>query len=175
MSSNAPPITELLDAAERTAVHLEMRDVYAVSMENPHFAAWQRTGTRPTDPESEYWRDWVTVVRRTVARGVAVRRARVISEPPSEYIRYEHAGTAVNVAAGEEVRWLSRRRASDIALPGNDFWLLDGRLVRFGYFSGDGAVIAHELVDEPAVVELCATAFAAVWSRAVPHESHRFS
>jgi Family of unknown function (DUF6879) len=35
-------------------------------------------------------------------------------------------GTAgLNIAAGEEVRWLPRRRASDLRLPGNDFWLLD--------------------------------------------------
>lgn len=31
-----------------------------------------------------------------------------------------------NVKAGEEVRWLPRRQASDLALPGNDFWLFDG-------------------------------------------------
>lgn len=29
--------------------------------------------------------------------------------------------------AGEDVRWLPDRRTSDIALPGDDFWLFDGR------------------------------------------------
>jgi hypothetical protein len=32
----------------------------------------------------------------------------------------------MNAAAGEDVRWLPRRRASDLALPGTDFWVLDG-------------------------------------------------
>jgi hypothetical protein len=78
-----------------------------------------------------------------------------------------------NVAAGEEVRWLPRRRASDLALPGNDFWLFDDRLVRFGYFTGDGEFLEHELADDPAVVKLCASAFEAVWERAIPHGNYR--
>ena len=67
-----------------------------------------------------------------------MRRARIVSEPVSEYIRFEHDVTYTNVAAGEEVRWLPRRLASDIALPGNDFWLFDERLAVFNHFAGAG-------------------------------------
>lgn len=172
MPSKVPPIAELLDAAERSAVHLEMRDVYAVAPESAQLAAWRDTGRRDTDQDAPYWRGWTEVVRRAVARGVVVRRARIVSEPVTEYIRFEHAGTPVNLAAGEEVRWLARRRTSDLALPGNDFWLLDGRLVRFGFFSGDGVLVGHALEDQPAVVKLCASAFEAVWERAVPHADY---
>jgi hypothetical protein len=80
---------------------------------------------------------------------------------------------AANLAAGEQVRWLPRRNASDLALPGNDFWLFDGTAVLFNYFSGDGTAAGTELRDEPAVVKLCAAAFEAVWDRAVPHEDYR--
>jgi hypothetical protein len=59
-------------------------------------------------------------VADAVARGVTVRRARVVSEPVGDYIRYEHACTAQNIAAGEDVRWLPRRLASDLLIPGND-------------------------------------------------------
>ncbi|WP_457033928.1 DUF6879 family protein [Kitasatospora sp. P5_F3] len=31
------------------------------------------------------------------------------------------------------------RAGHRIALPGNEFWLLDGRIVRFNHFTGDGA------------------------------------
>ncbi|MCX2970583.1 MULTISPECIES: DUF6879 family protein [Streptomyces] len=160
---------ELLDSAERSAVHLEMRDVYAVSHENEHFRMWKETGVRPTDPDSPYWKAWTTLIRRTVARGVQVRRARIVSEPVSEYVRYGYAGAPVNLAAGEQVRWLPRRRASDIALPGNDFWLIDDRLIRWNHFTGDGASAGGEMCDDPAVANLCATAFESVWARAVPH------
>ena len=98
----------------------------------------------------------------------------MVSEPIAPFIRFEYEITAtVNIAAGEQVRWLPRRRASDLCLPGNDFWVFDDRLVRFGYFAGDGEFLEHELADDPAVVRLCAAAFEAVWERAVPHAKYR--
>ena len=81
--------------------------------------------------------------------------------------------SALNVAAGEDVRWLPRRQASDLALPGNDFWLFDDRIVMLNYFSGDGESVAHEVTEIPVLVKLCATAFPAVWDRAVPHEDYQ--
>ena len=109
-----------------------------------------------------------------IQRGATVRRARIISEPPSDYIRFEYEVTpAANLAAGEDVRWLPRWKASDLALPGNDFWLFDDTTVLFNYFSGDGAAAGTELRDEAAVVKLCASAFEAVWDRAVPHGEYR--
>ncbi|WBB59498.1 hypothetical protein O7599_28615 [Streptomyces sp. WMMC500] len=172
MSSSEPTFPELLTACKRSAVHLEMRDQYGVSDETDGFSAWLRTGQRDTDPESESWASWVGLISQAVARGVTVRRARIVSEPVTDYIRYEHAGTVVNVAAGEQVRWLPRRRASDIALPGNDFWLFDERLIRWNHFTGSGAWAGQEITDEPAAAELCAVAFEAVWARAVPHDQY---
>ncbi len=76
-------------------------------------------------------------------------------------------------AAGEQVRWLSRRRASDLCLPGNDFWIFDKRLIRFSHFAGNGDFLEDELCDDPAVVKMCAAAFEAVWDRAIPHAEYR--
>ncbi|WP_344449523.1 DUF6879 family protein [Acrocarpospora macrocephala] len=56
----------------------------------------------------------------------------MVSEPASDCIRWEHSLTAGhNIAAGELVRWLPRAFASPLALPGNPFWVPDGRLARF--------------------------------------------
>ncbi|MEU3652822.1 DUF6879 family protein [Streptomyces sp. NPDC032161] len=173
MSQSVPSFAELLDGARESAVHLEMRDVYGVASEAGTVARWRETGEVDTDPDSPYWTPWTSLIRRTVARGVVVRRARIVSEPVSEYIRYEHAGTVVNVAAGEEVRWLPRRQASDIALPGNDFWLIDSRLIRWNHFTGGGASAPGEISTAPDAARLCAAAFEAVWSRAVPHSDFK--
>lgn len=167
-----PSFSELMESAQRSAVFLQMRDVYNVSREAEDFANWQRTGQREMDPGSEYWESWVDEVSQAVARGVAIRRARIVSEPVSDSIRYMHAGAVVNVNAGEQVRWLPRRRASDIALPGNDFWLFDDRLIRWNHFAGDGDVTVHEDSDDPATAKLCADAFEAVWARAIPHDQY---
>ncbi|MER5460748.1 DUF6879 family protein [Streptomyces sp. NPDC002668] len=174
MPQNEPSFNDLMEAARHSAVHLEMRDVYAVGDEAGDFTEWQRTGLRDTDPESAYWRPWVDLISRAVARGVTVRRARVVSEPVTEYIRYEHSGTSVNVHAGEQVRWLPRRNASDLLLPGNDLWIFDGTTVLFNHFTGKGdwQESGMELLSEPAVAKQCADAFEAVWQRAVPHEQY---
>ncbi|MFI9076084.1 DUF6879 family protein [Streptomyces sioyaensis] len=167
--NRVPPFAELVADCHHSAVHLEMRDVYGVASEADDFAEWQVTD-EITPASLERRRPWLDLVRETVARGVVLRRARIVSTPVSEYIRYEHAGTHLNVEAGEQVRWLPRKEAATLALPGTDLWLLDGRLIRFGHFSGDGAFTAHELNDDPAVTKMCADAFEAVWDRAVPHQ-----
>ncbi|AXG79681.1 DUF6879 family protein [Streptomyces paludis] len=174
-SGQQPSFEELMAATTRAAVHLEMRDAYGVSDEADDFRHWRQTGERDVDPASAYWGPWVSLVKDTVRRGVEVRRVRIVSEPVSDYIRYEHAGTVVNTGAGENVRWLPRRQASALALPGNDFWLFDEETVLFNHFAGDGEVSpeGRELRTEPAVARLAARAFAAAWALATPHDHYR--
>lgn len=105
-------------------------------------------------------------------RGVVLRRARIISEPVTEYIRYEHHVTFLNEAIGEQVRWLPRRLASDIALPGNDLWMFDDAKVMFTLFSGDGDPVGREWTTDPGVVQLVKNAFETVWERATPHRDY---
>lgn len=173
MPSIEPTFAELLQDCTRSAIHLETRDQYAVSDEADRFSTWLATGQRDTDPTSENWASWVDLISRAVARGITVRRARIVSEPVTDYIRWEHAGTVINVHAGEQVRWLPRRRASDIALPGNDFWLFDERVIRWNHFTGDGGWAGQEISADPAVAKLCAEAFETVWARAVPHDQYK--
>ncbi|WP_344972295.1 DUF6879 family protein [Streptosporangium fragile] len=171
-SAGAPTFdqwTTLFRSCERSAVHLEMRDLYAVSDEDPMFSAW-RAGHRydPAD-EASWWRPWLSLMRETTGRGVAVKRARIVSEPVTEYIRFEYDVSFTNIVAGEQGRWLPRRRASGITLPGNDFWLLDGARVQFNHFTGDGDWAGVEWCEDPDVVKLCAAAFDAVWAAAIDH------
>lgn len=171
MSQNAPDFAALLRSAERSAVHLEMRDVYSVGNEVDAFEHFKKTGEADLCPDSPFWQDWVPVVREAVGRGVVMRRARIVSEPVTDYIRWEHALTPVNIVAGESVRWLPRRLASDLALPGNDLWLIDEKRVLFHWFTGDGDWGGHAFNEEAAVVKMVSEAFEAVWERAVPHET----
>ncbi|MEU8523552.1 DUF6879 family protein [Streptomyces sp. NPDC048577] len=165
--NDVPDFTALLRSAERSAVHLEMRDSY---MADPLFDAW-RDGREMELPDA--YGQWQDLVKETAARGVAVRRARVVSEPVTDYIRWEHSLTSRhNVAAGEAVRWLPRRLASDLMLPGNDLWLIDDRLVLFHWFTGDGEWAGHEVTEDPTVVKTVTAAFEAVWERAIEHEEY---
>ncbi|MFI6350486.1 DUF6879 family protein [Streptomyces sp. NPDC050560] len=174
MPQSALNFDELFEAAQRSAVHLEMRDQYAVGDEADDFNAYLRTGERDVDPFSEYWAPWTAMISAAVARGVVVRRARIVSEPVTDYIRYEHAGTVVNVAAGEQVRWLPRQHAVDLLVPGADLWIFDGARVLFNHFTGDGnwADPDMELRTEPSIAKQCADAFESIWDRAIPHEQY---
>ncbi|SBT89363.1 hypothetical protein GA0115233_100910 [Streptomyces sp. DI166] len=172
MPSNEPTFDELMARCTRSAVHLEMRDSYAVDSEREELEAWRQGFRHDPADRASWWRPWLDLIQTTVARGVVVRRARIVSEPVSEYIRFEHADTFTNIAAGEQVRWLPRRQASAIALPGNDFWLFDEKWVHWNYFSGEGAWTGEEITDDPAAAQLCTEAFEAVWARAVPHEQY---
>jgi hypothetical protein len=176
MAVTVPPFSELIATTVASAVHLEMRDWYAIAEERQAFAQWradQRTRTTEADRASR--REWLDLVRAATARGVVMRRARIVSEPVSDYVRFEWAGTPLNIEAGEQVRWLPRRQASDLCLPGNDFWVFDERLVQFHHFSGEGDIVEDELVTGQPVVKLCLSAFEAVWERAIPHEEYRLA
>lgn len=166
----APSIEDLMRSATASAVRLEMRDTYAP--DSPAFAAW-REGYRgaPTDEASQAWR---ALVRESAARGVAVRRARIVSEPLSDFVRFEYDITSVhNVAAGEQVRWLSRRYTSGLMLPGNDFWIIDGRILRFLLFAGSGAFGEAVVIEGGPVVGPYTEIFEALWNLARPHEDYR--
>jgi len=162
-----PPFSALIAATTRTAVHLETRDSY--TPDDPAFLDW-KAGRPVCAPAGVSWYD---LVREHTARGVAFRRARVVSEPLADYTRFEFDSTSFNLAAGESVRWLPRHAAPELLVPLCDYWVFDGKLVRFGLFSGDGAFLGHELADDPAVVTTCAEAFERVWERAVPHGDYR--
>jgi hypothetical protein len=146
-----------------------MRDSY--TPHDPDWLDWQ--AGRRFDP-AERWQDWYDLIAETTTRGIQVRRARIVSEPVTEYIVFEYDVTAgLNLAAGEQVRWLPRHDASDLLVPGSDFWAFDENIVVFNHFDGDGNWVREERRDDEAVAKLCATAFEAVWERAIPHEDYR--
>ena len=170
MSSTEPTFGELLGPCRRSAVHLEMRDVYYGTEK---LVEWQRGQRVDWADRDSWWGPFYQDVADAVARGVTVRRARIVSEPVTDYIRYEHYWTYANVAAGEQVRWLPRRHTTDLCLPGNDFWVFDADRIRIHHFSGDGDIIEREITDDGIAIEHCAAAFEAVWARAIPHEEYK--
>ncbi|MDG4794458.1 DUF6879 family protein [Micromonospora sp. WMMD1082] len=166
-----PRLEDLLRSCVRSAVHLELRDGY--QLDDPMFRDWQAGHRFDQADRASWWHPWLEVVTETVGRGVDVRRARVVSEPVSEYIQFEYDVTFRNVVVGEHVRWLSRRRTTDLALPGNDFWLFDDEVLLVHHFNGEGDKMDAELVTESDVVKLSSSAFESVWERATPHADYR--
>ena len=149
-----------------------MRDIYATDIERSRFQTWLRGEPLDPDSEAEWWRPWFELMRANSAAGKTLRRLRIVSEPVTDYIRFEWLDAFNLVKAGEDVRWLPRRRASTLLLPGNDFWLFDGETVAFTHFDGDGRVLGHEMTTDAQVVRTCKAAFEAAWAVAIPHNEY---
>lgn len=161
-------IRDALARATRTAFHLEQRDAYALSdVHRPSYVAYTERG----EVDTAFMDGWSAVVRDAVSRGVEFRRLRIISEPVSDYIRWEYAVTVANVEAGELVRWLSRRTCPAVAVVPFDCWIIDSSIVLVNHFAGDGSWPdpGVERRTDPELVELAAGSFDAAWTLAVPH------
>jgi len=155
---------ELLAATQASVIRFEMRDSYDETEQG--FAEWKATG----DIGAYDWGDHLDVIRAAAARGVTIRRVRVVSEPLSDYLRWEHACTAVNIEAGEDIRWLPRTKAADLMLPGADCFVFDHRVVRWNFQRGDGTNPRHyTFSSDPRTIRDIAAAFEIAWNRATPH------
>jgi hypothetical protein len=152
----------------RSAFHLEMRDEYTVAEEVEPLRKW-----RAGEPDDYAWvQEWHQLIKSATAAGKTVSRARVVTEPVTEYVRFEHAMARFNVAAGEQLYWVPRQRTAGIRFPEHDFWLLDEQLVAFNVFAPDGSSFAAKVVTDPATVELCRTVRDDVLAVAVPHDQY---
>lgn len=156
--------------------HLELRDSYAVDGERSAFTRWL-AGEPETEAEIAARRDgWGALVRSIARRGGTVRRVRVVTEPVSDYIRWEREGTALNIEMGEDVRWLPRHQLpAGLVFPvdGNDWWLVDDDQVIVGYFDGSGRPSSRELITDPGVVADCVRVRDLLWRLGISHADYR--
>jgi hypothetical protein len=155
---------QLRDARTR-ALHLEMRDVYEWSEQFGAWLAGAPYDSAATDLE------WIGVLQPLAERGGDIRRMRIVSEPWTDYIRWEHEVTEVNLRAGERVRWLGREQASDLRLPGNDFWIVDDQIL-FNITAGDGGWLGIQPNDDPEVLAFGLESFEAAWTRGIDHDRY---
>ncbi|MDX6738606.1 DUF6879 family protein [Actinocorallia sp. A-T 12471] len=159
----------LLTDFEREAVHLETRDAYGTAVELPHMAKWAAG-----EPDDLSWlQGWCETLREHGRAGRSVRRARIVSEPLSDYQRWSHSIAHPMVDAGEDIRWVPRRLVSGVGIPGNDFYLFDDRTAVFLHYAGSGLSVGMTATEDPRAIGLCRTAFEAVWGLATPHRDYR--
>lgn len=161
----------LIRRFDRESVHLEMRDAYGTEVELPRMAAW----AAGVPDDYEWLQPWCDDLRKFVADGKSVRRARIVSEPLSTYRQWSYHNATVMVDAGEDIRWVPRRLVSSIPLPGNDFFMLDERFVIFLHYTGNGLNTDFVTSTDPHDIDLCRTAFEAVWQLSIPHREYKLA
>ncbi len=158
----------LLTSFKREAIHLEMRDAYGTAVELPYMAKW---AARERD-DLAWLHGWCDALREHVKAGRSVRRARVVSEPLSDYQRWSHSIAPPMVEAGEDIRWVPRRLVSSIPFPGNDFYLFDEHVIVFLHYAGSGLAVDRVTSTEPSDIRLCRSAFDAAWKLSIAHSEY---
>lgn len=149
----------VLHQFEHTAFRLELQDSYAEPEEDALYAAWLR-GEEPDARQVPELAEWYGRIAGHVAAGRRVGRVRVQQDPPTDYQRFERWLDPLNLAAGEDMCYLTAGNAREIGLlPAagrDDWWLLDSCLLIVMRFDGSGHRIQNEIVTDPAeVIKAC--------------------
>jgi hypothetical protein len=150
---------EAVLAFDHTLFRFEQQPSYAEPEEDDLYAAFLRG--EPTSPTlvPELW-DWYEQISAASREGKRVQRVRVQQNPPTGYQRFERWLDRWNIAAGEDIRYLTQTQARAIGLmpdaAGRDWWLQDSCRLIIMRFDGAGQRIRNELVTDPVeVIRAC--------------------
>jgi len=164
----AAEFRRLCESFEHTAFRLETRESYLDEEEEEPVRRFLAG-----EPADDAWfMDWYEEVRQLTGEGRRMERARVVSEPHSDYTRFGiDLARRLNVPSGEDVRYLPRGQARELRLPDEDFWLLDSSQVLVLHFDGN-VLLGAELVTDPAKVVQRARWRDLAWHYAVPVDEY---
>lgn len=137
---------ELLLSFERSAWRWECQGTYREPDESEPLQAW-----REGRPDDGFLDGWLAQIRQLRATGRTFERVRMLTDPPTEYLKWMISLTHRNVEAGEDIRWIDEHEAREFDAPRYDFYLLDDRLVAQLHFDATGLAGA-EVTNEPGTV-----------------------
>jgi hypothetical protein len=99
-------------------------------------------------------------------------RVHVVSEPLTDYLRYELACYESSAEAGEDIRILPTERAAGLDLPSFDYWLFDNERAAVMRYGARGLWLQTEIVTDPAFVMSCRRWQDQALSRAIPLDAY---
>ncbi|MGW3653462.1 DUF6879 family protein [Streptomyces sp. NPDC000878] len=159
-------ISHLFREFRHSAWRLETRTGYASDRSSPNWSEFQRGKSFGFNPDSP----WHTNVRAQTEAGKRFERVRLVDDPPTEGQRFLLATGLGNVAAGEDIRNLTRARAKELRLPDHDFWLFDSKVLARFAFDDEDTTLGVYVTEDPAEVLAACQARDAAWHHAVRTE-----
>jgi hypothetical protein len=149
-----------------SAYRLESLQSYGASGEDASYAAFLDGLPYQRSAGKDRWLDTIAQAQR---HRRLMQRVHVVTEPLTDYIRYELAWAyAPNVAAGEDIRIMpvTGEWPDDLPAPGGDYWLFDSsRLYRMLYDDAGRWLGAEPVRDAGVIVHACR------WRDAALHQS----
>lgn len=121
--------------------------------------------------DSAFLQGWLDEVRANTDAGRRYSRVRMLTDPVTDYLRWELALTPLNVDAGEDVRVLPQARAEELQLPREDFWLFDDEWSARMHFGADGFEFA-DVVTDSATLDRFREIRDVAWKEAIPFRDY---
>lgn len=157
-------ISHLFRDFRHTAWRLEMRRGYATDRNSPKWQRWLNGEDIRSDPGNP-WRENVTA---QTEQGKRFERVRIVDEPLTQGQEFLRASTPGNIAAGEDIRHLTRAEADRLRLPDDDYWLFDSKILARFAFDEDDTTLGVYVTEDPAQVLAACQARDAAWHHAAP-------
>ncbi len=159
---------ELFENYRYTARRLEPRDRYNTGLSTEPLRHYLSGGLT----DYSFMDRWTGKVGRWTSQGKRMARVRVVSEPLTDDARFSLHVARLNVAAGDEIRYLPRQRARELelGLPDEDCWIFDATTGLIIHFDEDDRPTGHELIEEPAEIVRRLHWFDAAWHHSVSRE-----
>ncbi|MGW6733412.1 DUF6879 family protein [Streptomyces sp. NPDC055013] len=155
-------VSRLFRDFRHTAWRLETRRGYASDRNGPKWQRFLVGEDIARDPDNA----WRENVRAQSAQGKRVERVRLVDEPPTRGQEFLLASAASNIAAGEDIRCLTRTRARELRLPDYDFWLFDARILARFAFDDEDTTLGVYVIRDPAEVLAACQVRDAAWHHA---------
>ncbi|MCF3124028.1 hypothetical protein IPZ68_30620 [Streptomyces arenae] len=157
-------ISHLFAEFRHTAWRLETRRGYASDRNSAKWERWLAGEDIAAGPDNA----WRENVRAQVAQGKRFERVRLVDEPATQGQEFLLASGLGNVAAGEDIRNLTRTRAQELRLPEFDFWLFDSKILARFAFDEQDTTLGVYVTEDPADVLAACQARDTAWHHAVP-------
>jgi hypothetical protein len=151
---DSPEFAALFTGFRYTAYRLETFQHYGVGYEDASFREWQAGWPVLHDPARDAW---TGMVRAAADAGKVFQRVHLVTEPLSDYMRYElEWWYGPNAEAGDDVRILPAGTAlpKDVAALSvlGDYWLFDSSSLWVMRYEPDGAFQHAEQLSDPGMI-----------------------
>jgi hypothetical protein len=135
-----------LSTFRQSAFRLETRDHYDVPQESDWFQAFLRgEGIPELTPEND---SWLKLVHGHCRSGKRMQRVHIVSQPLTDYCRFELSLCVASVAAGEEIRIIERGQLPELVDMREDFWLFDDQAAIVLDYDENGRFLGTKEVED---------------------------
>lgn len=158
---------QLFRSFQRTAFRLETQGEYREPIEREPIHRFLNA----EPPDDSWLNPWTDNVREATHQGRTFQRVRVLTDPLTDYLRFEmDLALRANIPAGEDIRSLSMSEAQALGVPiGLDFWMFDDDQVGVMRF-GDQGMLGLEMLTDAAEIDRCRQLRDRAWNAAAPAE-----